>query len=89
VRITVDGEPLEAYAGESLAVSLAAAGKLVIRHSPVAGSARGMFCLMGVCQECLVHVDGLPVTACTEPVQDGMQVALDGLRRARSLAEGD
>jgi predicted molibdopterin-dependent oxidoreductase YjgC len=88
VQIVVDGERLDAHAGESLAVALAAAGKLVIRHSPVAGGARGMFCLMGVCQECLVHVDGLPVTACTQPVREGIQVTLD-IMRARSLTEGD
>lgn len=88
MQITVDGERLDAYADESLAVALAAAGKLVVRHSPVTGSARGMFCLMGVCQECLVHVDGLPVTSCTEPVREGMQVWLDNLSRARSFTEG-
>jgi predicted molibdopterin-dependent oxidoreductase YjgC len=76
VEITVDGRPVSAYPGESLAAALAAAGILGLRSSPRAGAARGMFCLMGVCQECAVEVDGRLVTSCTEPVAGGMAVRL-------------
>jgi predicted molibdopterin-dependent oxidoreductase YjgC len=78
--IFVDREPLAAFAGESLAAALAAAGRLMLRRSPRSGAPRGGFCHMGTCQECRVIVDGEPVLACLTPVRDGMVVTL-GLRR--------
>lgn len=83
VRIAVNGASVDACEGEPLAISLAAAGILVLRSSPIQGAPRAMFCLMGVCQECLVHVDGTPVEACLEPVRDGMNVTLDRLASER------
>ena len=39
------------------------------------GEARGYFCGMGVCQDCLVTVDGVPnVRACVTPVRDRLRV---------------
>jgi predicted molibdopterin-dependent oxidoreductase YjgC len=87
VAITLDGERLEAPAGQVLGVALALGGRLELRKSPTAGTPRGLFCLMGSCQECLVHVDGEPVLACLEPVRAGMRVELDLLRRLRADAE--
>ena len=57
VAITFDGEVISGYEGESLAACLTAGGKLALRHSKM-GQARGVFCGMGVCSECLVTVDG-------------------------------
>lgn len=79
----VDGVAVLAYEGECLATALAVAGLTVLRHSPNEGGSRGVFCLMGSCQECLVHVDGAPVVACMEPVRAGMQVNLDRFARER------
>lgn len=73
VVIEVDGEPLRAHPGESLAAALWAAGIRTLRHSP-RGGPRGAFCLMGVCQECLVSVDGRRVLACQQPVSAGLSV---------------
>ena len=86
VRIAVDHEFINAFEGESLVVALAAAGYVALRQSPTAGAPRAAFCLMGVCQECVVHVDGASVTACLEPVREGMTVALDQLARGRDTA---
>ena len=80
-HLSVDGEPIEAHAGESLAAALAAAGVRHLCDNPERGDPRGMFCLMGVCQECVVRLDGRVVVACMEPVRDGMEVTL--LRRER------
>ncbi len=88
MSLTVDGRAIEACEGECLAVALAIAGYQVLRHSPVGGEARGMFCLMGSCQECLLHVDGGPVLACMEPVRAGMRVELDRLARGKPAAGG-
>jgi len=79
VEIVVNGRPIAALSGESLAAALAAAGICILRHSPVASGPRGVFCLMGSCQECLVQVDGAAALACMEPVRAGMEVWLDPL----------
>jgi D-hydroxyproline dehydrogenase subunit gamma len=65
---------LPAFAGESLAAALWSAGIRRLRRSPRAGTARGVFCAMGVCQECVVVVDGHDTPACQEPVRAGMRV---------------
>jgi NADH dehydrogenase/NADH:ubiquinone oxidoreductase subunit G len=73
--ITVDGTPVACRSGESLAAALLAAGFLTFRSAPRSGAARGPFCGMGVCFECLVEVDGAPARqACLTPVQAGMRV---------------
>ena len=74
VSIVVDGKPLAARAGEMLAAALMAGGIVSLRRSPNAGTPRGAFCLMGVCQECLVRVDGKVRQACLAIVTDGMIV---------------
>ena len=74
VSVTVDGVPLAAYQGETLAAAMLAAGRRVFRYAPRTGSPRGLFCGMGVCYDCLMVVDGRPnVRACMTPVTDGMR----------------
>jgi predicted molibdopterin-dependent oxidoreductase YjgC len=74
VEITVDGVPLRACRSESIAAALLVAGRRALRTSPRLQLPRGVFCLMGVCQECLVQVDGRLVLACQTPVRAGMRV---------------
>lgn len=69
-----DGQPASARVGESVAAALFASGMKTLRTSPRECSPRGMFCLMGSCQECLVMVDGSRVLACRTAVADGMHV---------------
>lgn len=76
VTIRVDGEPLEAYAGESVAAALLAGGVICLRRSPTAGTPRGAFCLMGVCQECVVVIDGQRQRSCMQIVREGLEVEL-------------
>ena len=74
VTIRVDGEPVEAYEGEMVAAALMAAGVYRLRRSPNAGTARGAFCLMGVCQECLVRIGGELRQSCMVPVMAGLEI---------------
>ena len=74
VEFFFDGKAVRAYAGETVACALFAAGIRTLRKSPRARSARGMFCLMGSCQECVVDIDGRRVPACQEPVRAGLDV---------------
>lgn len=69
-----EGSEIRCRAGETVAVALLCAGRLDLRRSPRAGSPRGAFCMMGVCQECLVRVDGVLRQACLTPAENGMRV---------------
>jgi predicted molibdopterin-dependent oxidoreductase YjgC len=73
IELTVDGRALTAPAGQSLAAVLLNAGRETLRTSPK-GNPRGLYCGIGVCQECRVVVDGVVVRSCVTPVSAGMQV---------------
>lgn len=74
VSFSFNGAPVAAFAGETLAAALLAAGIRALGHSRADLSARGMFCAMGVCQECAVLVDETVVEACRTEVRDGLVV---------------
>ena len=74
ITFSFEGRAIRAFDGETVACALFAAGVRTLRSSPRDGTARGMFCLMGSCQECVVVVDGRRTTACQEPVREGMDV---------------
>ncbi|MCU0984825.1 MAG: (2Fe-2S)-binding protein [Acetobacteraceae bacterium] len=76
--IHVDGRAVTAVPGISVAAALLAAGFSTLRHSPTAGTPRGAFCLMGVCQECAVLIEGRAKRACMTAVRDGLSVMLRG-----------
>jgi D-hydroxyproline dehydrogenase subunit gamma len=80
VEVAVEGRPVIAYLGETVATVLLAEGHLATRTT-VGGAARGVFCGMGVCFDCLVVVDGQPNTrACMTGVLAGMRISRqDGL----------
>jgi predicted molibdopterin-dependent oxidoreductase YjgC len=75
VPVTIDGEPFIARAGDSVAAALLAGGRPSFRTTPVTGSPRGPYCLMGTCFDCLVTVDGVrDRQACLIPVAAGMRI---------------
>ena len=89
VTIHVDGAPVEARAGDSVAAALLAAGITITRTTPAGGKPRGPYCMMGSCFDCLAVIDGVASRqACMTPVRAGMRVERqDG---ARDLAaQGD
>ncbi|WP_282605232.1 (2Fe-2S)-binding protein [Pelagibius sp. Alg239-R121] len=75
VKIFFDGQLIEAYEGDSVAAALLSTGMKSIRDTAVTATPRGPFCMMGVCFDCLVEIDGLPNRqACMIQVYDGMVV---------------
>ena len=74
VRFRFDDVEVEAYEGESIAAALLAAGVTTLRRAPADDAPRGAFCWMGICQECVVRVDGVAVEACRTAVVDGLSV---------------
>lgn len=75
VRITVDGSEVVCRAGDSVAAALFASGRDACRDTVVNEVPRGPYCMMGVCYDCLVTIDGQPNRqACMTPVQEGMSI---------------
>jgi predicted molibdopterin-dependent oxidoreductase YjgC len=75
VSVTVDGKPVAVPAGASVAAALLLAGAVASRSNPVSHAPRAPYCMMGVCFECLVEVDGIPDRqACMIAAVEGMRI---------------
>jgi predicted molibdopterin-dependent oxidoreductase YjgC len=87
LAVTIDGKPFAAHDGDTVAATLLAAGLVDCRTTPVSGSARGPFCMMGVCFDCLVVIDGRPnQQSCMIPAKDGMKIERQQGARVVSVA---
>jgi predicted molibdopterin-dependent oxidoreductase YjgC len=78
VDVLLDGRKVSAHDGETVAAVLLAEGIRVFRRNR-SGHARGLYCGMGICYECLVTVDGETVRACVTPVTGGIVIETGGL----------
>jgi hypothetical protein len=75
IGVLIDGSPFEGRQGDNIATVLLLAGKIGCRRSIVSGEPRGPYCMMGVCFECLVRVDGIDgLQACMIPIRSGMRI---------------
>ncbi|MFX0541275.1 (2Fe-2S)-binding protein [Roseovarius sp. S4756] len=89
VEFDFEGTPVSAPAGASVAAALLAHSGAPTRQT-AGGAARTPYCMMGVCFDCLVEIDGRPnVQACMTPVREGMivkrQIGLRKLAEARDV----
>jgi predicted molibdopterin-dependent oxidoreductase YjgC len=84
VTLSIDGRSIGARAGDSVAAALLAAGIVTCRTTPVGEAPRAPYCMMGVCFDCLVEIDGMGSRqACLVRVRDGMRIDTQhGKRRA-------
>ena len=75
VEFVLDGEPAQGLAGDTLMTAiLTRSGYL--RRNEFDGGKRAGFCLMGVCQDCVVKVEGRgTLNACMTYLEPGMRVA--------------
>lgn len=84
LTIEVDGEPLPARAGETIATAILANGRPALRWTRTRGRPRALYCGIGVCFDCLVIVEGRgTVRACQTFVAPGMRVSLPRPRNER------
>src|SRR5919206_1197986 len=82
VHIVVDGAAVEAREGDTVSAALLACGRDVRRATAVSGAPRLPYCMMGVCFDCLVTVDGVGNRqGCLVPVRPGMKVEIQKGRR--------
>lgn len=78
VHFTINGAPAVGRAGDTLLVAI-----LTLRSDlgalPPDPRPRAGFCLIGLCQDCWVHLaDGRRVRACTTRLEPQMAVILEG-----------
>jgi predicted molibdopterin-dependent oxidoreductase YjgC len=75
VTVTIEGQPVAVPAGETVAAAVLVSGIGHTRTTPVSGTPRAPFCLMGVCYECLMVINGQAnQRACREVVEEGMTI---------------
>ncbi len=88
LAFSFDGRELSARTGDTVAAALLSNATTAFRTTPVSGQPRAPFCMMGVCFDCLVEIDGVPnLQACMIEVREGMTVV--PMQGARTVAEGD
>ncbi len=74
IEIFLDGQPVPALEGETVAAALTAAGHLALRQTRL-GSPRGLYCGIGLCFDCRVTIDGRPgQRSCMTIVRPGMRI---------------
>jgi len=79
ITVAVNGVPVAAYPGESIATLLLAEG-ITTFNVTRSGKPRGPYCNMGTCFECQVKVAGPGATtyrwvrSCMQPVEAGMAI---------------
>jgi len=75
VTVMLEGRPVRVPAGFTAAAAALLHGMTATRTSPVSGVARGPYCMMGVCFDCLMEIDGVPnQQGCLTPVAEGMRI---------------
>lgn len=75
VLIEFNGQPLRVKSNCSVAAALLAAGISRFRSTPVSGAPRAPYCMMGVCFECLMEIDGIASRqTCLVQVKAGMKI---------------
>ncbi|MFZ0864981.1 MAG: 2Fe-2S iron-sulfur cluster-binding protein [Candidatus Sulfotelmatobacter sp.] len=76
VTVTVNGSPVLAPPGATVAVAVAIAGQAC--RTSVTGEPRGALCGMGICYECRVTINGKPhCRSCQVLCEAGMEVKTD------------
>lgn len=82
LNFTFDGRAMTGRAGDTVAAALLANGVSTCRETPVSGAPRAPYCLMGVCFDCLVVIDGVGNRqGCLVPLAEGMTIETQHGRR--------
>ncbi len=75
VQFSFDGNPMEGFEGEPIAIALRSNGVLIHRYTARRNEPRGVFCAIGRCTDCIMVVNGRPnIRTCVEPLKAEMVV---------------
>ena len=83
VTVTLDGDAVRVPVNLTAAAAVLLHGG-ISRTTPVSGTPRAPYCMMGVCFDCLMEIDGVPNRqACLVTVAEGMRIRRQqGARKA-------
>lgn len=92
VTIYINDRAYAVPADESVAAAILASGLVSeighTRTTPVSGAFRAPYCMMGVCYECLMVIDGLAnQRACQQTVAEGMRIECQQAAGPSSIKE--
>ncbi len=75
VKITLNGQEIQVSQGMTVAAAVLTQGLRYTRTTPISNSKRSPFCMMGVCYDCLMVIDGKAnQRACSTYIKKGMQI---------------
>ena len=73
VSVSFEARDLKVRKGLTVAAALLEAGITHFHDAPVTASTRGPFCMMGVCFDCLLIIDGMAnQQSCMTEIREGM-----------------
>jgi len=85
-EIFVDGEKILVYEGETIGAALMAAGRRTFRYTNKYKHPRGLYCSIGLCQECRMVINGVPNTqACQTLATPECQVETQQSNKKREI----
>ncbi|MFJ3991224.1 (2Fe-2S)-binding protein [Streptomyces sp. NPDC090032] len=88
--VTFDGARIAVLPGQTVAAALWSAGVTAWRTTRGTGEARGVFCGIGVCFDCLVTVNGRPnQRACLVPAEAGDDIRTQHGTGHDKVSEGE
>jgi predicted molibdopterin-dependent oxidoreductase YjgC len=75
VTVIIEDQQTDVHEGLSVAAVLLVHGLDYTRTTAVTETPRAPYCMMGVCFDCLVEIDGIPnIQACMTIVRNGMNI---------------
>ncbi|NOW44952.1 putative molibdopterin-dependent oxidoreductase YjgC [Novosphingobium sp. SG751A] len=87
ITVWIDDQPIAAEENEPLAAVLLRVEPYTSRMTPLSGAPRAPYCMMGVCFECLVEIDGMASSrGCMAQAREGMNIQRQ-VRRPDPLTE--
>ena len=77
ITVSIEGREIVASQGDTVAAAMLAAGFTYSRITPVREERRAPYCMMGICFDCMVEINGIPnQRGCQTLVQEGMRVKI-------------
>ena len=75
LMVTINDTAVAVPAGFTAAAAMLMQGGGATRTTPISGEARAPYCMMGVCFECLMEINGEPnQQGCLVTVSEGMRI---------------
>ena len=75
ITIYFEGKALRVQKDLNVATALLEAGTSNFRETTIKNENRGPYCMMGVCFDCLINIDGMDnQQSCMVKVSDGMKI---------------